>query len=29
MMDMPYGYWGVALDRYGIRWMFNVAPSQA
>jgi PhnB protein len=25
MMDMPYGYWGVALDKYGIRWMFNVA----
>ena len=26
MMDMPYGYWGVALDKFGIRWMFNVAP---
>ena len=20
----PWGYWGVCLDRYGIRWMFNV-----
>jgi len=28
MMDMPYGYWGVALDKYGIRWMFNVAPQR-
>lgn len=25
MMEMPFGYWGVALDRFGIRWMFNVA----
>jgi PhnB protein len=24
MADMPWGsYWGVVLDRYGIRWMFN------
>jgi PhnB protein len=24
MADMPWGaYWGVTLDRYGIRWMFN------
>jgi PhnB protein len=22
-MDMFWGYWGVALDRFGIRWMFN------
>jgi len=29
MMDMPYGYWGVALDKFGIRWMFNVAPQAA
>jgi len=29
MMDMPYGYWGVALDKFGIRWMFNVAPEAA
>ncbi len=21
--DMDWGYWGVCLDRYGIRWMFN------
>jgi len=26
MMQMPFGYWGTALDKYGIRWMFNVAP---
>ena len=24
--DMPFGYWGCALDKYGIRWMVNVAP---
>lgn len=23
----PWGYWGVCLDRYGIRWMFNVQES--
>jgi PhnB protein len=23
MQDMPWGYWGVTLDRFGIRWMFN------
>ena len=22
--DEPWGYWGVCLDRYGIRWMFNI-----
>jgi len=22
-MDMFWGYWGVCLDRFGIRWMFN------
>ena len=22
--DEPWGYWGVCLDRFGIRWMFNV-----
>jgi PhnB protein len=27
MAQMPFGYWGVALDKYGIRWMFNVAPT--
>ena len=26
MADMPWGaYWGVTLDRYGIRWMINCA----
>jgi len=25
---MPWGsYWGVILDRYGIRWMFNHTPA--
>ena len=23
MMQVPWGYWGCTLDRYGIRWMFN------
>ena len=23
MQDMPWGYWGCSLDRYGVRWMFN------
>jgi PhnB protein len=23
MQDMPWGYWGCSLDRFGIRWMFN------
>jgi PhnB protein len=27
MQDMPWGYWGCTLDRYGIRWMFNL-PAQ-
>ena len=28
MADMPWGaYWGVILDRYGIRWMMNHAPA--
>lgn len=27
MADMPWGsYWGVVLDRYGIRWMVNCTP---
>ena len=26
LADMPWGaYWGTCLDRFGIRWMFNVA----
>jgi PhnB protein len=28
MADMPWGsYWGVILDRYGIRWMINHTAS--
>ena len=28
MADMPWGaYWGVTLDRYGIRWMINHATA--
>ena len=28
MADMPWGaYWGVTLDRYGIRWMVNFTAS--
>ena len=23
MMEMPWGYWGCTLDRFGVRWMFN------
>jgi PhnB protein len=23
MLDMPWGYWGCTLDRFGVRWMFN------
>ena len=23
MQQMPWGYWGSVLDRFGIRWMFN------
>jgi uncharacterized glyoxalase superfamily protein PhnB len=23
MQQMPWGYWGCSLDRFGIRWMFN------
>jgi PhnB protein len=29
MADMPWGaYWGVTLDRYGIRWMISHLPGQ-
>ncbi len=24
MSDVPWGYWGTCLDRFGVRWMFNV-----
>ena len=28
LQDMPWGaYWGVILDRYGIRWMINYTPA--
>jgi PhnB protein len=28
MADVPWGaYWGVVLDRFGIRWMVNYTPS--
>jgi PhnB protein len=23
MQEMPWGYWGCTLDRFGVRWMFN------
>jgi PhnB protein len=23
LVDQAWGYWGVCLDRFGIRWMFN------
>lgn len=26
--DEFWGYWGVCLDRFGIRWMFNVPKEQ-
>ena len=26
--DEFWGYWGVCLDRFGIRWMFNVPNQQ-
>ena len=26
--DEFWGYWGVCLDRFGVRWMFNVANQQ-
>jgi PhnB protein len=25
LQDMPWGLWGTCLDRYNVRWMFNVA----
>ena len=28
MADMPWGaYWGIILDRYGIRWIINHTPA--
>ncbi len=28
MQDMPWGYWGCTLDRFGVRWMFNCAAGR-
>jgi PhnB protein len=28
MQQMPWAYWGVCLDRFGIRWMFNCYEAQ-
>lgn len=28
MRDEFWGYWGCCLDKYGIRWMFNVMNGQ-
>ena len=28
MVDQFWGYWGCCLDRFGIRWMFNVMKQQ-
>jgi PhnB protein len=25
MQEVPWGYWGCTLDRFGVRWMFNFA----
>lgn len=29
MQQMPWAYWGVYLDRFGIRWMFNCYKPQS
>ena len=29
LQDMPWGLWGTCLDRYNVRWMFNVASEAA
>ncbi|NNN21637.1 MAG: VOC family protein [Acidimicrobiales bacterium] len=28
MQNMPWGYWGCTLDKFGIRWMFNVSNGE-
>ncbi|TMK60926.1 MAG: VOC family protein [Actinobacteria bacterium] len=28
LQEMPWGYWGCCLDRFGIRWMFNCAEAR-
>jgi len=27
LRDMPWGYWGCTVDRFGVRWMFNGPPA--
>ena len=27
LSEMPWGWWGVCLDRFGVRWMFNVSDA--
>ncbi len=29
LQEMPWGVWGTCLDRYNVRWMFNVATPNA
>jgi uncharacterized glyoxalase superfamily protein PhnB len=29
MQQMPWGYWGTCLDRFGVRWMFNTYDQPA
>ncbi len=29
MQNMPWGYWGCTLDRFGVRWMFNCSEPAA
>jgi PhnB protein len=27
LSEMPWGWWGTCLDRFGVRWMFNFTPT--
>ena len=29
LQDMPWGYWGCTLDRFGVRWMFTGPQASA
>jgi PhnB protein len=29
LSEMPWGWWGTCLDRYGVRWMFNFPTDAA
>ena len=29
LQDMPWGFWGCTLDRFGVRWMFTGPPPSA